>query len=62
MGTAHGVEGYAGPTTVAIKQLRANAEESERMEFIAEMNIMKQVAFFFLWATTSVKNLSANDH
>uniref|UniRef100_F1KW71 Proto-oncogene tyrosine-protein kinase receptor Ret n=1 Tax=Ascaris suum TaxID=6253 RepID=F1KW71_ASCSU len=43
MGTAHGVEGYAGPTTVAIKQLRANAEESERMEFIAEMNIMKQV-------------------
>ncbi|KHN71167.1 Proto-oncogene tyrosine-protein kinase receptor Ret [Toxocara canis] len=43
MGTAHGVEGYAGPTTVAIKQLKTNADESERMEFIAEMNIMKQV-------------------
>ncbi|VDM46386.1 unnamed protein product [Toxocara canis] len=36
-------QGYAGPTTVAIKQLKTNADESERMEFIAEMNIMKQV-------------------
>lgn len=43
MGTACGVEGYSGPTTVAVKQLKTNADENERREFIAEMDIMKQV-------------------
>ncbi|KAM3722958.1 Proto-oncogene tyrosine-protein kinase receptor Ret [Dirofilaria immitis] len=43
MGTAYGVEGYIGPTTVAVKQLKANADENERREFLAEMDIMKQV-------------------
>lgn len=46
MGTARGVEGYSGPTTVAIKQLKSNADEIERREFLGEMNIMKQVEFF----------------
>ncbi|VDK88149.1 unnamed protein product [Litomosoides sigmodontis] len=43
MGTAYGVEGYIGPTTVAVKQLKANADENEKREFLAEMDIMKQV-------------------
>lgn len=43
MGTVIGVKGYSGPTTVAVKQLRANADENERTEFKAEMDIMKQV-------------------
>lgn len=43
MGTAYGVEGYLGPTTVAVKQLKANADENEKREFLAEMDIMKQV-------------------
>ncbi|VDN02111.1 unnamed protein product [Thelazia callipaeda] len=43
MGTAYGVEGYTGPTTVAVKQLKTNADEDERREFLDEMDIMKQV-------------------
>lgn len=43
MGTALGIEGYSGPTTVAVKQLKANADENEKREFLAEMDIMKQV-------------------
>lgn len=46
MGTAYGVEGYIGPTTVAVKQLKANADENEKREFLAEMDIMKQVTLY----------------
>ncbi len=43
MGMAEGINGVVGPTTVAIKQLKANADELERREFLAEMEILKQI-------------------
>lgn len=43
MGTIHGVEGFGRSTTVAIKQLNVNAEDFQKSEFTAEIDIMKQV-------------------
>lgn len=42
-GTADGINGFVGPTTIAVKQLKANADELERREFLAEMEILKQI-------------------
>ncbi|MFH4974475.1 hypothetical protein AB6A40_001184 [Gnathostoma spinigerum] len=43
LGTAVGIDGFAGRTTVAVKQLKENADESERKQFLAEMKMLKQV-------------------
>lgn len=46
MGTVIGMKGFGRPTTVAVKQLNANAEDFQRSEFTAEIEIMKQVGSF----------------
>ena len=48
-GTMSGPKGMA--VRVAIKQLKTNAVDEEREEFLREMDIMKQVCGYFCTST-----------
>ncbi|VDO99282.1 unnamed protein product [Soboliphyme baturini] len=43
LGTADSIDGRSGEITVAIKQLKHNADEEERKEFLIEIDMMKRI-------------------